>query len=890
MKQLFIIDSLNFLFRAYYAIQPMTNPKGESTNALFGFIRSVYKIIADFSPDFLVAVFDGPNNKKSRLDLFADYKIHRKGMPEDLFPQLEKASHWCELAGIPLLSVPGVEADDTIGSIAVWADKQKIKVKLCSSDKDLCQLVCDRIHLINPSKDNLEIDAEKVKELFGVTPEQMIDYLAMVGDASDNIPGLEGFGPKTAVALLQQFGDLDTILAHPDKVPGEKKQNVLREQKEIALLSRKLATLHLNIDFPKEEMFFHIKHPRLEELKQFYHEMHFLSLLKEMDEKALPLSQEKKQAASHNYRLVQTEGELHALYETLKEERDLCLDVETTDIRPMCAELVGIGLGIHPETAWYIPLNGPLPKKLALETLRNLLDDPKKSFFGHNIKYDLHTLANAALPLPRISFDTILASYLLTPQNPRHNLDTLTLEKFHVVKTPIEALIGKGKNQKSMADVPLDQITDYCCQDVDYTIRLRALFEKELEKQGVESVLKTIELPLIPVLLRMERRGIYVDRDELKEMSKELASALHRLEQKIYGLAGEEFNINSPKQLSAILFDKMGISPPKKTATGYSTNADVLEELQEAAPIAKQILEYRTLEKLRSTYVDSLPEEIHPVTGRIHTTFNQSVTATGRLSCKDPNLQNIPVRSQEGKKIRTAFKPELRGWSFLSADYSQIELRLLAHLSEDPILLKAFNAGEDIHAFTASLVFDIPLKEVTDEMRQRAKAVNFGILYGQQAFGLSQGLGIAYKEASQFIDAYFERYKRVKEFLEFCKESVRKTGRAVTMTGRQRPIPEISSKNGALRSAAERLAINTPLQGTAADLIKIAMIEIDGLLLSHSHLGFMLLQIHDELLFETTDDHIHTLAKEVKHRMEHVMKLKVPLEVHISVGKNWGEC
>ncbi len=885
MKKLFIIDAVNFLFRSYYAIRGMTNAKGESTNALFGFIRSIYKIIADFSPDYLIAVFDGPDNKKSRTDLYAHYKSHRKQMPEDLFPQLGKALEWCPLAGIPFLSEPGVEADDVIGSIAVWAAEQGIQVRICSSDKDLCQLVNSKIHLINPSKNNLEVDAEKVKELFGVTPEQMIDYLAIVGDASDNIPGLEGFGPKTATTLLQEFGDLDTLLANADKVPGEKKQQVLREGKEIAHLSRKLATIDLKLPFPKEETFFHIKYPEIDHLKTFYHEMNFLSLLKEMDQKTE--AHQGKKAEKYDYQLVQTEDELVAVCNQMKEAGEFCLDVETTDIRPMLAELVGIGLGTKPQHAWYVPLNGSLSKETVLEKIGDLLE--QGSIYGHNIKYDIHALLNAGLPEPRIAFDTILASYLLTPQNQRHGLDQLSLEKFNVVKTPIDELIGKGKHQKSMQDVPIQEVSDYCCQDVDYTIRLKQLFEEELKKNELEPVLKTIELPLIPVLVRMERRGIYVDKEKLKEMSHDLTSELKHLEKKIYHAAGEEFNINSPKQLSHILFDKMGIAPPKKTTTGFSTSADVLEELKDKTPLAALLLDYRTLEKLRSTYVDSLPNEIHPVTGRIHTNFNQSVAATGRLSCQDPNLQNIPVRTPEGKKVRAAFKPQQRGWSFLSADYSQIELRLLAHLSEDPTLIKAFNAGEDIHAFTASLVFDVPLQDVTAEMRHRAKAVNFGILYGQQAFGLSQGLGMAYKDAARFIDTYFERYKRVKEFLEFCKESARKTGRVVTLTGRQRPIPEILSKNGALRAASERLAINTPLQGTAADLIKIGMIDIDAALLKNN-LGFMLLQIHDELLFEAPDDQIDALGKDVKHRMENILKLKVPLEVHISIGKNWGEC
>lgn len=890
MKQLFIVDAVNFLFRSYYAIGPMTNPKGESTNALFGFIRSMYKLIGDFSPDFIIAVFDGPDNKQKRTEMYAEYKSHRKSMPEDLFPQLEKAHYWCEMAGIPYLSVPGVEADDTIGSIAVWAEQQGIKVFLCSSDKDLCQLVDDKIFMIQPHKDNLLIDKQKVEELYGITPQQMVDYLAIVGDSSDNIPGLEGFGPKTASALLQQFGTLDAILENPDKIPGAKKQEIVRQGKEIALLSRRLATIDKNVDFPKEEKFFHLKEPHLEQLKAFYHEMHFMSLLKELDtpakvEPSLGLNFDEKT----DYVLIDDVPSLETLIKKLRAEKEICLDVETTSLRPMLAELVGIGFSISPSQAWYVPLNGTMPRTEVLKKLEELLMNHHLSFFGHNIKYDSHVLQNENLPLFRISFDTILASYLLTPQNPRHNLDQLALERFHKVKISIDSLIGKGKKQISMKDVPLDQVTAYCCQDVDYTVRLKELFEKELSEKGLMPILTDIEIPLLPVLITMERRGIFVDIDILQQMSKELARQIKEVEYEIHSMAGEEFNVSSPKQLSKILFEKMGISPPKKTATGFSTSADVLEDLQESVPIVTKILDYRTLEKLRSTYVDSLPGEINPKTQRIHCTFNQSVAATGRLSCQDPNLQNIPIRSKEGKKIREAFKPQEDHWSFLSADYSQIELRLLAHLSEDPVLIKAFNEGEDIHAYTASLVFDVPLKEVTEEMRYKAKAVNFGILYGQQAFGLSQGLKIEYRDAASFIEKYFQRYKRIKEYLEFCKESVRKTGRAVTMTGRQRPIPEINAKNPMIRAAAERLAINTPLQGTAADLIKIAMIQVDSLL-RKENLGYMLLQIHDELLFESPDNHVHLLSTKVKTIMENVMKLKVPLEVHISIGKNWGEC
>jgi DNA polymerase I len=891
MEKIYIVDAVNFLFRSYYAIGPMTNSKGESTNALYGFIRSIFKLMNEFSPDYFAAVFDGPENKKSRTEIYSEYKSHRTGMPEDLFPQLEQALHFCEIAGIPHLCIPGVEADDTMGSIARWMEKKGVQVFLCSSDKDLCQLVSDSTFIINPHKDNLLVDREKVRELFGVTPEQIIDLLALVGDASDNIPGLEGFGPKTAAALLNEFGTLEEILAHPEKLSG-KKQETLINDKEIALMSKKLATIHTNIVFPHEEKFFHLKMPDLEKVKEFYREMRFMSLLRELgvEEEAPAKSHSTQGLIAQHYHLIDDEKSLIELITRLEKEKEICVDTETTHLRPMQARLVGVGLGVSPGKAWYIPLNGPLGKEKVLSKLRPLLENPDIGFIGHNIKYDLHVLFNENVTVQNIAFDTILASYLISPQTQRHNLDDLSLEKLGEVKIPIADLIGKGKKQISMQEVSLGKITAYCCEDVDFTLRLKKIFEKDLELMELTPLFKQIELPLISILAQMERNGIYVDLKKLEKMSEELRVQLKELEQQIHHLAGEHFNINSPRQLSTILFEKMGVRPPKKTATGYSTAFDVLDSLKEEVPIVKKIIQYRTLEKLRSTYVDALPEQINPVTHRIHCTFNQSVAATGRLSCQDPNLQNIPVRMEEGKKIREAFKPQKPNYSFVAADYSQIELRLLAHLSEDPALLKAFRAGEDIHAYTAALVFGIPMKEVTPQMRYQAKTVNFGIIYGQQAYGLSQQLGIDYREAEEFIHTYFERYAKVREFLDFCKESVRKTGRAVTLTGRQRPIPEIHSKNPAIRAAAERLAINTPLQGTAADLIKMAMIQVDAHLKEHPREGMMILQIHDELLFETHDEEAKKLSSKVKTIMEGIFDLNVPLVVDISIGKNWGEC
>lgn len=893
MQSLYIVDAVNFLFRSYYAIGPMSNPKGASTNALYGFIRSIYKIINDFSPDYFIAVFDGPDNKKSRTAIYKEYKGHRAGMPEDLFPQLDQAQYFCEIAGIPSLTLSGVEADDTMGSVAKWAEKKGINVFLCSSDKDLCQLVTDHVKLVHPHKDNLVVDRKKVKELFGVRPDQMIDYLAMVGDASDNIPGLEGFGPKTAASLLEEFGTLEKILANPDRLSGKKREVVINGQ-EIALLSKQLATIQTDLDIPHEELFYHLKTPDLPRVQAFYHEMHFLSLLRELSAPQAPAPTKTKSSSTADdktsYQLINDEDSLAELVRSLSSEKEICVDTETTSVKPMWAQLVGIGLGSSHGKAYYIPLNGDIKREKVVQIVKPLLENPDICFIGHNIKYDMHVLANEGIELSSAGFDTLLASYLINPHVQRHNLDELSLEHFGKVKIPIDDLIGKGKKQITMAEVPIEEVCAYCCEDVDYTLRLKTLFQKELEKADLTSLFATIEMPLISVLFRMERTGIYVDVNKLEKMSHELSRELHHLEKQIYAIAGESFNINSPKQLSVILFEKMGIKPPKKTATGYSTAADVLESLQESAPIVKKILEYRTLEKLRSTYVDALPEQIYPKTHRIHCTFNQSIAATGRLSCQDPNLQNIPVRTEAGKKIREAFKPQKPHHTFVSADYSQIELRLLAHLSQDPALIAAFEAGEDIHAYTASLVFDVPLNKVTPQMRYQSKAVNFGIVYGQQAYGLSQELGIEFKEAAAFIETYFERYKKIKEFLNFCKDSVRKTGRAVTLTGRQRPIPDIHSKNPMLRAQAERLAVNTPLQGTAADLIKLAMLAVDALLKKEFGHTAMILQIHDELLFEVPDDQVDKLSKKVKHVMETVMDLSVPLVVDISIGKNWGEC
>lgn len=894
MDKIFVLDAVNYLFRSYYAIGPMLNDQGQSTSALFGFVRTIHKLIRDFAPTHLICVFDGPDNKKSRRAVYAEYKMHRKGAPEDLFPQFEWAYDFCEIFGIPTISVEGVEADDTMATIATWAKKQGAQAFLCTSDKDLMQLVDDQIYILQMHKNNLVIDAAKVKEIHGVRPDQILDYLSIMGDASDNIPGLVGFGPKTASSLLNEFGTLDYILAHPEKVKGEKKQHILRTQQAQALMSRELATLDTDVEVPKNPEFYRIKEPNKEELNDFYQKMKFNSLLKDLNatqtEKKptsplipTPKKEECKaalQQTPHDYQLVDTEEALRKLLKLLGEQKEVGLDTETTELSPLLAHLVGVGFSFEPGQAWYIPLNGKVGKKKTVEMLREFFETTHAAFYGHNLKYDYHILKNLGITIRKIAFDTLLASYTLDPQKRRHNLDDLTLEKFSRVKISLESLIGKGKKQISMREVPIDKVQEYCCEDIDYTTRLKKLFEPELKANELNSILLDIELPLLPILAEMERAGIFLDTQQLRTIGEVLVQDLQRIKMRIFDQAGEEFNLNSPKQMSEVLYQKMGLKSGTK-----STSADVLELLAEEHPIAKEILEYRTFEKLRSTYVEALPHSVNPITGRIHCTFNQSVAATGRLSCQNPNLQNIPTQSA----LRSCFKPK-EGYSFLGADYSQIELRLLAHFSQDPELMKAFQNGRDIHIHTASLIYNVPETQVTDEMRKNAKTVNFGIVYGQTAFGLAKQLGIPQKEAALFIKTYFERYPNVQHYLEECKEAVRKIGYSTTLTGRKRPIPEIHNKNPMIRQAAERLAINTPLQGTAADLIKLAMIEIDQAIKKQNLRGKMILQIHDELIFEIPDDEISLFESLVKEKMEHVLELSVPIEVHWAVGKNWAEC
>lgn len=886
MDKLYVLDASGYLYRAYFAIKQMTNSKGDSTNALFGFIRSVLKLRKDFNPDYLVAIFDGPNNALKRKEIYPEYKGHRAEMPGDLLYQMDWARQFCELAGIPSLSIPDVEADDTMGAIAKWGEGRGSEVFLCTSDKDMCQLVSSKVFILNTHKENLILGIPQVEAQFGVPPSKIIDYLAIMGDSSDNVPGIPGFGPKTASELLKSFGSLDYLLDHPYEVPGKKKQDTLVEHKEKALMSRRLVTIDLDVPIPHEIDFYKLSLPQLSNLKAFYSSMDFHTLTRELDQ-GQPKSEEPSDVT---YTLVDDEEALNNLVEVLQQQKQICFHVETTSGQPLLAELVGIGLGYGPKNAWYIPVNGHLGLDKVLGALKPLFENPHLGFYGHNVKYDYHVLSNYGIRIATLAFDTMLVSYLLNSHRRQHSLDYLALEYFGKVMIALDGLIGKGKKQVTVREVPIDKVCEYCCENIDYTVRLKLLLEKELEERKLAPLFNDLELPLLKVLAKMERSGIYVDLPYLNTFAKEVAAAIHHIEQEIYTMAGEEFNLNSPKQMSQILFEKMGMKPPRKTATGHSTDADTLEILQLEYPIAGKIMEYRTLEKLRSTYIDTLPSQVNFSTQRIHCTFNQSVAATGRLSCQDPNLQNIPIRTEIGSRLREAFRPQKEGWFYLAADYSQIELRLLAHFCEDPTMLNAFQQNEDIHRHTAAQIFSIPLDQVTREQRHQAKAVNFGVIYGQQAFGLARELGIDVKQAAAFIEMYFNRYNRVKEYVEACKESARQSGKAITYMGRERLIPDINSKNGQIRSVGERLAVNTPLQGTAADLIKKAMLQLDEKISKLNMKGFMILQIHDELIFELPAEEMEQMQKIVKETMEGVLSLKVPLVVDITIGKNWKEC
>lgn len=883
-KRLFLIDGNSFCYRAFYAIRSLSNSKGQPTNAVYGFNSMLNKIIKDEKPDMLAVAFDlkGPTFRHKK---FEEYKIHRKPMPDDLVSQMAYIKRLVQAHNIPIYEMQGYEADDVLATLAKKARVKDIETFIVTGDKDALQLVDSHIKVYSAHKEGLIYDAHKVKEAYGVGPDRITDIMALMGDAADNIPGVKGIGEKSAIDLISEFGSLEELYKNIDKVKGDAKKRMLKENEKNAFLSKELAVVDTNvpIDIDFKEMV--LKEPDQPRLLELYKELEFKSLLKD-----LTPSEELKS----EYILVDDPKTFSALVAGLKKSKEFVFDTETTSEDPVLAILAGLSFSWEEGAAYYVGVceNGSEEKKLdielALGSLKEIFEDKEIKKIGQNVKYDYIVLANYGIRVKGIIFDTMVASYLLNPSKPNHNLDDISFEYLsHKMTTSIHELIGKGKSAITMDRVDVEKISDYSCEDSDVTFRLKKILEKEISKKDLDKLFYDVEMPLIEVLAAMEMTGVSIDKDYLADLSKEMEKKIEILTKKIYKLAGEEFNINSPKQLSAILFEKMKLPVIRRTKTGMSTDEEVLTKLALSHPLPEKLLEYRELSKLKSTYVDSLPSLINPATGRVHTSFNQTVTATGRLSSSGPNLQNIPIKTEAGQRIRKAFIPSDKNNLLLSADYSQIELRILAHLSEDKNLIRAFKEGFDIHAYTASLVFGVKEKEVTAQMRGMAKTVNFGILYGMSPYGLSQNLKIEVDKAKEFIDAYFDRYPEVRSYLEGLIEDAIEKGYVTTLLGRRRYIPEINSSDMRMRQFAQRAAVNTPIQGSAADIIKVAMIAIQEKLLKKEFVSKMILQVHDELVFDVSRDELKEVYKIVKDGMEGVINLKVPVEAHIEAGKNW---
>ncbi len=879
-KTLFLIDGNSFCYRAYYAVRPLSNSKGQPTNAVYGFVTMLNKIIKENKPDMLAVAFDlkGPTFRHKK---FEEYKIHRKPMPDDLISQMSYIKKVVAAYNIPIYEMEGYEADDVLATIATKAEERGIETYIVTGDKDALQLVDSHIKVVSTHKEGLVYDAKAVKEAYGVEPERMIDIMSLMGDATDNIPGVPGIGEKTAVELIVEFGSLDNLLKNIEKVKGESRKKTLKENEKMALLSKELAVLDkdvpIKIDFKELEL----KEPSQDSLLELFKELEFKSFLKDLTP---------KEKLDSTYELIDDQKRLKKLMEELEGLKEFAFDFETTNEDPMLADLVGVSFSWKVGEACYVPFNKYFDLDKVLAELKPIFESDKIKKIGQNIKYEYIVLANYDIKLKGIIFDTMVASYLLNPSKLNHNLEDISLDYLsHKLTTPIEELIGKGKHAITMDKVDVDKVCLYCCEDSDVTLRLKHILEKELTSKDLDGLFYDVEIPLVEVLAIMEINGVSIDKEYLAKMGGEMEKKLKKLTKKIYEIAGEEFNINSPKQLSKILFEKLKLPVIKKTKTGISTDEEVLTKLSRQHELPKDLLEYRELAKLKSTYVDSLPGLINPKTGKVHTSFNQTVTATGRLSSSEPNLQNIPIKTEEGRKIRKAFIPAAKENVLMSADYSQIELRILAHLSGDKNLIKAFKDGRDIHAFTASLVFGVEEADVTGDMRNMAKTVNFGIIYGMSPYGLSQSLGIDVDKAKDFIDSYFERYPDVKQYLESLIEEAREKGFVTTLLGRRRYIPEINSKDMRLRQFAERTAINTPIQGSAADIIKVAMIAINEKLSGDEPGSKMILQVHDELVLDVPNRECGRVYKILKEGMENVIKLKVPVEAHIEMGKNWLE-
>ena len=884
--KLFLIDGSSYLYRAFFAIGHLSNSKGLPTNATYGFTQMLLKVLKDHRPDYLAVIFDS-KAPTFRSEIYKEYKANRPAMPDGLTPQIPYVKKIIDGYQIALLEMDGYEADDLIGTVAKRMQSE-VDVVVITGDKDILQLVNDRIQVYDTMKEK-RFGVEEVIQRFGVSPEQVVEVMGLAGDSIDNIPGVPGIGEKTAIQLIKAYGSIENLLAHVEEIPQKKLKENLRTHGGLARLSRQLATIHTDVPIRYGLKDFYLSPPDLKRLKEIFKELEFNRLLKELlDQKVPPPS-------GRDYRLITDRNQLLALLEDLRKNAIFSIDLETTSPYPVWADLVGISLSFAPHQAFYIPLahqdkgkDQQLPLLWTLEQLKPLLEDKRVKKVGQNIKYDWIVLKRYGIDLQGIEGDTMIASYLLNPTKHNHNLSEIAQEYLDRSVTDYKEVVGTGMKAVTFDQIGLEKARDYSCEDADVTLQLSQLLFPKLKDEGFKDLFDRVEMPLVIVLAKMEMNGVKIDPDLLREYSKEIETQLQQKMDRIYALAGEVFNINSSQQLGKILFDKLKLPIVKKTKTGASTDMDVLTKLSLHHDLPLEILSYRNLNKLKSTYVDALPKLIHPKTGRVHTSYNQTVTATGRLSSSDPNLQNIPIRTEEGNRIRHAFIPE-KGWLLVSADYSQIELRILAHLSGDETLVKAFQNDEDIHARTASEVFEVAIEKVTSSMRREAKVINFGIIYGMSAYGLSQQLGIEPKIAQNYIDGYFKKYTGVQTYIEKSLQEARQNGYAMTLLHRRRYLPDIDSPTVVVRQAAERMAVNTPLQGTAADMIKVAMIHIQNQIEEFGFSTKMIMQVHDELVFEVPEEELQKATPMIQKEMETVMDLSVPLRISISSGKNWAE-
>ncbi len=897
-KTLFLIDGSALAYRAYFAFirNPLVTARGESTSAIFGFLNSLFRVLDEFKPGYLLVAFD-TKAPTFRHDRYPEYKSTRAKMPEDMAEQLPRLKELIDAMNIQCIEREGYEADDLIGTYAVKAKEMGFDVVILTGDKDFTQLVNDKIKLMLPVKtgETLDLlDRNGVKEKMGVFPEQIVDLLALMGDSSDNVPGIPGVGQKTALSLIDKYGSLDAVLEKREEIPQQGVRKKVIEGRESALLSKDLVTIRTDMDVGFDPDQLAVKPWDTGRVSRIFAELEFSMFA---DRLSMPDEASSRTRADlrQDYRLVRSTNDVGELLERAREKGELTFDTETTSLDPIKADLVGVSFSVEEGEAFYAPLghdgyDGNLPLDKFIEMLKPVMANPAVAKCGQNIKYDYMVLRRYGIEIAGISSDPMIASYVLDPSSRQHGLSYLAKECLGYTMQPITDLIGSGKKQRSFATVPVDKAVFYSAEDADCTLRVRNILEPKLSDMSLDKLYQEIEIPLIEVLAEMELAGIRIDVDYLAQLSREMEMELEKRTEEIFRFAGEEFNINSTQQLSKILFEKLGLKPLRKTGkkTGYSTDQSVLEKLSEEHPLPKLILEHRQFVKLKGTYVDSLPELINDETGRVHTSFNQTVTATGRLSSSDPNLQNIPIRTEEGAKIRRAFVPRDDDHVLLSADYSQVELRIMAHYSDDPTMIEAFRRGEDIHARTASEVYGAPLDEVTPDMRRRAKTANFAVIYGVSAYGLSQQSDMNVTESGQFIDTYFRRYPGIKRYMDDRINFAQENGYVTTLLGRRRYIPDINSQNRQIRQFAERTAINTPIQGTAADMIKLAMIRIyDGLRRMKSK---MIVQVHDELVFDVYKPELEQVSQIVRQEMETAVDLKVPLVADMATGDSWLEC